>query len=494
MGVWIGDGTFRKPEITTADKEVVDYILGLRFENGVTAKLRQPSGRCQYISITLPNNLGKRGKGKNLLWVEAIRAASSGEKRIQREYLVNSRSRRLQLLAGIVDTDGCLGNGYYEIITQYDGLAKDIEFLARSLGFQVTRAEKHVQGYAKVYWRINICGNIEKIPVKIARKKAKRSHTGRDSLVEGFQVESLGRGMYCGFTLDGDGQFLLGDFTVTHNTASLSAAANAGWKIRYLDFDGNADPLVNFTEVGKRGNIEIVSCLDKFALAISGGGSEPEDATPRMRASRGWAAMTRALNKWPTDESFAGDWEPTSNILVIDSATTLATSKVNAIQHINKRGGTRKNFNDYELTQTAIEGLLQAIKADIRCPVFITAHLQLLGPDLDVDKDIDNEGLKERLLEEKLKGASKQPWTLGPITLGKAQARTLAGHFSGTALIEARPAAGRVIKLKPIDGLALGLPIPGLKDEYPIESGWATILEAWKKNLTPAEAAPTKTS
>src|SRR5574337_1319439 len=92
-------------------------------------------------------------------------------------------------------------------------------------------------------------------------------------------------------------------------SASFAALANAGWRIRYLDFDGNADPLLNFTEPSKRSNIEIVSCLDKVALATSGGGSEPEDATPRLRASRGWSVMAKALHKWPGDASFCGDWD-----------------------------------------------------------------------------------------------------------------------------------------------------------------------------------------
>lgn len=277
-------------------------------------------------------------------------------------------------------------------------------------------------------------------------------------------------------------------------TASLASLANAGWKIRVLDFDGNVDPLVNFTKPSARSNIEVVDCLDKVSLVDVGGGSIPSDGVPKMRASRGWSAMAKALNKWPFDDSFCGDWDPEKVILLIDSATTLALSKVHAIQLANNKDGKRRNFSDYELTQTSIEGLIQALKADVKCPVFLTAHLQLVGPDLDVADDIENEGLKARILEEKLKGASKQPWALGPITLGKAQVRTLAAHFSGTALMEALPAAGRQIRLKPMDGLALGMPIPGLKDSYPIETGWAAIMDAWRQNLSnPAEIPVKKT-
>jgi len=42
-----------------------------------------------------------------------------------------------------------------------------------------------------------------------------------------WKTKPLGQGDYYGFTLDGDGRFLLGDFTVTHNTTTLSATMYA---------------------------------------------------------------------------------------------------------------------------------------------------------------------------------------------------------------------------------------------------------------------------
>lgn len=51
----------------------------------------------------------------------------------------------------------------------------------------------------------------------------------------GFTVEPIGEGDYYGFTLDGDGRFLLGDFTVTHNTLTVAWMAReyyrAGWPV-----------------------------------------------------------------------------------------------------------------------------------------------------------------------------------------------------------------------------------------------------------------------
>ncbi|CAK7994633.1 Homing endonuclease [uncultured virus] len=45
---------------------------------------------------------------------------------------------------------------------------------------------------------------------------------GESTLRSDLEIEAVGRGRYYGFTLDGNGRFLLGDFTVTHNTYSIT--------------------------------------------------------------------------------------------------------------------------------------------------------------------------------------------------------------------------------------------------------------------------------
>jgi replicative DNA helicase len=69
---------------------------------------------------------------------------------------------------------------------------------------------------------------VDEIPVQVERKKAEAWTDFRDWPVTGIEVEPDGVGEYYGFTLDGNGRFLLGDGTVTHNTAfSLACAQNA---------------------------------------------------------------------------------------------------------------------------------------------------------------------------------------------------------------------------------------------------------------------------
>lgn len=48
----------------------------------------------------------------------------------------------------------------------------------------------------------------------------------RSPVYETITVEKLSQGDYYGFTLDGNGRFCLGDYTVTHNTSTIKAIAN----------------------------------------------------------------------------------------------------------------------------------------------------------------------------------------------------------------------------------------------------------------------------
>ena len=226
IGLWLGDGTFDRPTITTPDKEVQDWCLSSFAEYcswnhpEVTVRVDQQKDRCSNINFVLPNG-GNENRQNSLLNI--IRTCTStGEKRIPYRNLRNSRENRLELLAGLLDTDGHYNAGGFEIITKYNGLSEDILFLARSLGFAAYKTSKKGEikklNFIGYYWRIFISGDLSVVPCKIARKKASIRKQIKDVLVTGFSVEPVGNGDYYGFELDGNHLYCMGDFTVTHNT------------------------------------------------------------------------------------------------------------------------------------------------------------------------------------------------------------------------------------------------------------------------------------
>jgi hypothetical protein len=124
--------------------------------------------------------------------------------------------------------------GVYIIPTKWAGFRDDILFLARSLGFaaysrETTNTIKST-GFSGQYHYITISGRLDCVPVKVPRKKAAPRQQVKDVLRTGFRVEDAGVGEFFGFELEGDGRFLLEDFTITHNSSGLRAIAfNDDW-------------------------------------------------------------------------------------------------------------------------------------------------------------------------------------------------------------------------------------------------------------------------
>ena len=234
VGLYLGDGSVGVPCITVADSEpeIYEYLVKWAYANDFKVR-SEPGNNCKMLYFSLQDRLTGEAN-----WLRRFveRLTVDGEKRIPKRYLRNTREVRLQLIAGLLDSDGHLvKDTVYEIVTKYKGLAEDILFLARSLGFAASckKVSKGIKslGFVGEYYRIGISGNTDQIPCKVVRKKAKSREQKKDPLKTGFSVEYIGDGDYYGFTLDGDHLYLLGDFTVTHNTViAMEVIARVGKK------------------------------------------------------------------------------------------------------------------------------------------------------------------------------------------------------------------------------------------------------------------------
>lgn len=229
LGLWLGDGSSAHTSITTMDPEIRDYLHAFAAGNGLRIRVSEPNRTAPTYHLCGPRfcTSTRRGRSRNPLRT-AIRALGVlNHKHIPRLYLVNDRRIRMALLAGLIDTDGHLNaSGGYTIATKWAHLADEIRWLAQSLGFaassHVIRARNQL-GNEFVAHRVSIYGEgLESLPVRIARKRATARSGFKDALRFGIQVRPVGRGPYCGFQLDGDGLFLLEDFTVTHNSPFIA--------------------------------------------------------------------------------------------------------------------------------------------------------------------------------------------------------------------------------------------------------------------------------
>ena len=128
------------------------------------------------------------------------------------EYKCNSRKNQLELLAGLIDKNGYYNENSYKIIRKNEELIDDIVYIARSLGFS---ALKKTLGN---YYSTNIYGcRLEDIPVKYLKTHIPILNE-EDNLRYPIKLEKLEEDDYYGFEIDGNRRFVLGDYTVTHNT------------------------------------------------------------------------------------------------------------------------------------------------------------------------------------------------------------------------------------------------------------------------------------
>ncbi len=305
FGVLLGDGRLAgSVSVTTPDVEVVEALHAEAERHGLRIRTEQLAGNAANTYYLV----GQRGQPNTL--VERLRqlgvyGCGASEKFLPATYKMGGRSVRLAVLAGLLDTDGHLCRNTFEFCSRSRQLAEDVAFVARSIGFLATRREKRVDGV--LYWRVYVSGDCERIPTRILRKQATAHRQKKDQLRTGFTVHPLGVGPYIGFTVDGDHRYLLGDFTITHNsgkTIMLSAVAG-----RVLaEPDAKACILAHRAELTGQNR-------DKFSRVNPGMSTSVFDANEKSWRGQATFAMVQTLSR-----QAHLDQMPTLDLLVIDEA------------------------------------------------------------------------------------------------------------------------------------------------------------------------------
>lgn len=211
LGLWLGDGTSANPiKITNIDQVVIDYIYKYAEELGLKVSKEK-------ITYGIISN-GKKRANTLLNYFRFYGLVNN--KHVPLIYKTAPRNIRLQILAGLMDTDGAASDGGFEITQKSDVIASDILYLARSCGF-AAYSKKSKKGcmykgeYREgLYNRIFISGDCSDIPTLIPRKQMGPRKMNKDVLHVRIDIKSIGIDNYYGFKLDGNEKFILDDFTV----------------------------------------------------------------------------------------------------------------------------------------------------------------------------------------------------------------------------------------------------------------------------------------
>lgn len=224
LGIWLGDGASNSFSLYNVDDEVIDRFNKFAINNNY--KVRRDSDIGYHLS---------RKNNKDSAPINLLRKYNLiKNKHIPEEYFTASIEQRLDLLRGLMDTDGTIdAKGY----ASYDGtnyrLVKDVERLCWTLGIATTFKEKKtswiykgVKKYSKSYRLfVDTPLDIFYLNRKLDRVCKERSNKReiQSTTVAITNIEYIGKEECACISVSNDSKlYLTDDYVVTHNTMITS--------------------------------------------------------------------------------------------------------------------------------------------------------------------------------------------------------------------------------------------------------------------------------
>lgn len=200
LGLWLGDGHSTTTTITSIDNIIIqkwyEYCNKLQLFMTVNGKIPRKTnildGEKDFIASYYIS--GKHVK-QNTFRKSLITYDLLNNKHIPKDYLYNDINTRLNLLAGIIDTDGSLDKNKYEIIQKNQKLSENIVELCKSLGFitQMVICNKSCiyknEKKTNVYYRISISLNNTSLSIPVLLERKKWNQNNLDKLKYGTYID-----------------------------------------------------------------------------------------------------------------------------------------------------------------------------------------------------------------------------------------------------------------------------------------------------------------
>lgn len=214
LGILLGDGSLNHGTVafTNIDLDIIDRVRNIVAKDGI----RLTNNDITYRLIT--------DRGKPNPYLDEIRRLGIDKKSIYKfipqEYLYGSKEQRLELLRGLLDTDGTIGTQHKGVSFSSSSkrLIEDVKILAESLGLYAgnVRAKKTTH---ELHYRITIERG-EDILFHASRKANRYSVNQNPtySYVQSVEYLDTESEMVCIKVDAEDELFLVEDYVLTHNT------------------------------------------------------------------------------------------------------------------------------------------------------------------------------------------------------------------------------------------------------------------------------------
>ncbi len=218
LGAWLGDGHKHVIAITTMDKEIKDEVYRQAEKWGLKVTVQNDPENQASSYFIVRGNVAGFSREKNPFFNEFKKLKLIRNKHIPPIYMQNDRQTRLELLAGLLDTDGYLTKNYYSISQVNEKLTHQICLLANSLGFRavIRSRNKSIKelNFKGTYHDVSISGKIDTIPVKLPRKQVKEISKKYDRKAIGYSIISGTEKKVISINTENNQNFLLGDGTI----------------------------------------------------------------------------------------------------------------------------------------------------------------------------------------------------------------------------------------------------------------------------------------
>ena len=222
LGYWLGDGDARAPIITAGVKDMPSLRAELTARGFMVTDLA--SSRAPRVSVRLVGARRNRNDPRPAgvrTWLATLGVLRN--KHIPAIYLRGSIAQRLDLLRGLMDSDGSVISGQSQAIfvNQNEALARGVAELAESLGYRVGVARTLDERWSRPRegWRVTFRAD-ERVNPFLLRRKA-HNVTGQRRPWKSIQsIEPVASvPVKCIEVAAADHLFVVGEhWTLTHNT------------------------------------------------------------------------------------------------------------------------------------------------------------------------------------------------------------------------------------------------------------------------------------
>ena len=226
FGVWLGDGSSDSTRITCSDEDKAEMMRHLE-EAGHTCKWYEQKNRAGSIGVDIEGH-AKRNKTRDAL----RKVGAFGNKHIPDIYMKASVEQRMELLRGLMDTDGyCSPVGECEFAQKSELITDQFRELLASLGIKSSKAKKTIRCNGNVCYsysvkfycdKTNACFKLERKKARLKEALAERMKAKSVIAVTPIAVEPS----KCIAIDSSDHLYLCGkSYTATHNTTFIAALA-----------------------------------------------------------------------------------------------------------------------------------------------------------------------------------------------------------------------------------------------------------------------------